>query len=302
MSQRGHNENAFRLDTLAEDARRGLTRVAQGESDALEGWLAYGVALNEGRGLFAEDRTFGEWVTKNLTDKLSVSPNDHERAAAMWAAANADQFAEARAAGNARTVRGIYAKWKEIEAAREKEAKRLAAEQAAAERRAEAETAEAKEAEARAQAEAAETDEARTAAEGLADALAAERDEAKAEADDAEAEAAALAPPPAADPARTEAAKLTREALEDDWVGLRAENAELRASLDARSAEIERDKALIADLSKSDLGPVVSKLKSTMEGLKYQLKNAQDAARRADYLRKQAEKRVAELESAGIVL
>lgn len=33
----------------------------------------------------------------------------------MWAAGHPDQFAEALSAGNTRTVRGIHAKWKEVE-------------------------------------------------------------------------------------------------------------------------------------------------------------------------------------------
>jgi hypothetical protein len=41
-----------------------------------------------------------------------------EQLAAMWAAANPDQFEEARSAGNARTVRGICAKWGEIDVER----------------------------------------------------------------------------------------------------------------------------------------------------------------------------------------
>ncbi len=39
--------------------------------------------------------------------------NRHDRIAAMWAAAYQDEFDEASAAGGARTVRGIHAKWKE---------------------------------------------------------------------------------------------------------------------------------------------------------------------------------------------
>ena len=68
----------FRSDT----AQRALERVASGETDTIEGWLAYGAALNEGRGLFASDEQFGKWlVSVNLahTDR-------HERAAAMWGA------------------------------------------------------------------------------------------------------------------------------------------------------------------------------------------------------------------------
>lgn len=100
---------------------RGLERAAQGEADAIDGWLAYGAALNEGRALFDGDREFGQWVAEMCSAKLAV--HDHERAAAMWAAGHPDQFAEARAAGNARTVRGIHAKWKEIEQERAAAAK-----------------------------------------------------------------------------------------------------------------------------------------------------------------------------------
>ena len=48
--------------------------------------------------------------------------------AAMWAAGDPEQFQEAKAAGNARTVRGIHAKWKEILAEREAEQRRQEAE------------------------------------------------------------------------------------------------------------------------------------------------------------------------------
>jgi len=41
---------------------RALERVASGETDTIEGWLAYGAALNEGRGLFPSDEQFGQWV------------------------------------------------------------------------------------------------------------------------------------------------------------------------------------------------------------------------------------------------
>jgi hypothetical protein len=48
-------------------------------------WLAYGAALNEGRGLFASDEKFGRWIEEFVNDKLSVTANLHERAAALWA-------------------------------------------------------------------------------------------------------------------------------------------------------------------------------------------------------------------------
>lgn len=66
------------------------------EADAIEGWLAYGAALNEGRALFAGDAEFGKWVAENSLRQVGGADiHDHERAAAMWAAANADQLAEA---------------------------------------------------------------------------------------------------------------------------------------------------------------------------------------------------------------
>ncbi len=63
---------------------------------------AAGAALNAGRALFPSDEMFGQWA-QSVNDNLAFTPNLHERAAAMWAAACPDQFAEARAAGNART-------------------------------------------------------------------------------------------------------------------------------------------------------------------------------------------------------
>ena len=38
----GHNETAVRLAALAGDAQIALDKVARGEADAIEGWLAYG--------------------------------------------------------------------------------------------------------------------------------------------------------------------------------------------------------------------------------------------------------------------
>ena len=209
-AQFGHNETAVRLGILASDARLALCRVASGETDTIEGWLAYGAALNEGRALFASDEQFGAWVAQSVNDKLSVTPNLHERAAAMWAAGNPDQFDAARAAGNARTVRGIYAKWGEIDAERK-----------AAEERAKAEAARAK-----AEAERKEADEARRKAE-------AERREAQARAD---AEAAAIR---AAQQAKDAEARRTAQEQA-------REAAKARAEAEARAKE-EDERARAAD-------------------------------------------------------
>jgi phage N-6-adenine-methyltransferase len=113
-NEMGHNERTSRLGLLAEDAQRGLARVADGEADTIEGWLAYGAALNEGRALFPSNNEFHEWMVSHQLG----GTHDNERAAAMWAAANPDDFKAAQEAGNARTVRGIYAKWQEMDAAR----------------------------------------------------------------------------------------------------------------------------------------------------------------------------------------
>jgi len=94
----------------------------------------------------------------------------------MWAAKFSDQFGEARATGNARTVRGIHSKWKEIEAEREAAAQRLVAEAARKEAQAHAEA----EALARLAAQEAEDEEARRVAHGMAEHEAEARQEAEA--------------------------------------------------------------------------------------------------------------------------
>lgn len=127
MTNYGHNESAVRLAALAGDAQIALDKVAKGEADAIEGWLAYGAALNEGRALFPGDREFGQWVAEACLSNLDVHPGEQQ--AAMWAAANADQLAEARAASKARTLRGWHDQWKKIE--QEREAARQKAEREA---------------------------------------------------------------------------------------------------------------------------------------------------------------------------
>lgn len=70
------------------------------------GWIAYGAALNEGRALFPGDAEFGRWVRISNLDKRDGSGiHPGEQQAAMWAAANPEQFAEARAAGNADRIK-----------------------------------------------------------------------------------------------------------------------------------------------------------------------------------------------------
>lgn len=201
----GHNEMAARLGILASDAQRGLERVAEGSAAAIEGWLIYGAALNEGRAMFhpEDDKGFGQWVADLHRQLVGVDANDHERAAAMWAADFPEQFAEARAAGGARTVRGIHAKWKEAQAERaaaqeaeaklkEADAKRREADEArrkADAARKEAEARALAEAEARRRAQQAAAEEDRREAMARAEEEAQARRTALAEAETAEEEA-----------------------------------------------------------------------------------------------------------------
>ena len=70
----------------------------------------YGAALNEGREMFPSDEQFGRWCVSQLgTDDVKRD----DRVAAMWAAANPEDFkATKKANPRVRTVRGLHAKWK----------------------------------------------------------------------------------------------------------------------------------------------------------------------------------------------
>jgi phage N-6-adenine-methyltransferase len=182
----GDNEITVRLGLLADDAHHALEQVAKGEGDAISGWMAYGAALNEGRALFAGDLEFGQWLrSSNLEEGIHPA----EQSAAMWAAANPEQFEQARAAGNARTVRGIHAKWNEIDAERAaiearaiaEKARQEAKERAAAEAEARRAEQEAKNEEARALAAAAKEAAEKASAKAVQDAKKAENTAKKAE-------------------------------------------------------------------------------------------------------------------------
>ena len=59
----------------------------------------YRAALNEGRGLFPRNQEFGDWKQKNVFSQLGITqPKADDDVAAMWAAANQDDFDTARAA------------------------------------------------------------------------------------------------------------------------------------------------------------------------------------------------------------
>lgn len=98
------------LGVLAEEARRGLKMVAQGEDQTIAGWLVYGAALNKGRKMFPSNNQFHDW---KVSSQLATTSRDDE-AAAMWAAEWPDDFAATRKANpRVRTVRGLHAKFKE---------------------------------------------------------------------------------------------------------------------------------------------------------------------------------------------
>lgn len=233
-AQFGHNETTVRLGLLADDARHALERVASGESTAIDGWLAYGAALNEGRAMFTGDLEFGQWVRSSNLEE-GIHPAD--RSAAMWAAANPEQFTEARAAGNARTVRGIHAKWGEIDAERKAAAERARAEAERA--KAEAERAEAEAA--RRQAEAARREaQARADAEAEAQRAAAR---AKSEAERKVAQARALAEADAKAAAQRKAREADAQAKASMDSAKKSDKAAVGADKAAKSADRKAEKA-----------------------------------------------------------
>lgn len=292
MSARGHNERSYRLDALASDVVAGFSRVDQGEENVIGGWLAIGHAMNEARSLFPGDREFGQWVQENVLGQVAqqqIEPKDQQ--AAMWAAANADQFEEARQRGNPRTIRGIHAKWKEIEAEREAErfaeeqrqraeeqkktameradeAKRIAEEKAAAEREAQ-------------EAVKTATDPAeRKKAEDVAEKATADRKEAEKQADAsideifAEREAA---------PDPYGYGKLTEDALLDLANGLRADLDEEKAKRKAADAEAKSLKAQLRDFQGDDKDEVIRRLQASVknaENAKWKALEGRDAYHR----------------------
>lgn len=264
MKDMGHNSNAIRLAELAGAAREGLTQVANGEADAVQGWLAYGAALNEGRAMFPSNEQFGRWVSSNLEETIKVHPA--EQVAAMWADKHRRTFALMYAAGEARTVRGIHAKWKEAEAAREAEEAKKQRAKEEAKRKAEAEAARAdakakaeEEAAARQAAQSAKDDAERQAADEKVEAASAALAVAEGAAKAAAQAVAELEPEdPEEDPEvaklRAEYRKLTDEAREDDWVGMRVEVADAKKRVADQRSAIADLKAKLKEATSDDIG------------------------------------------------
>ena len=104
----GHNSGV--LKKAAEKAQMGLATVYRGEEDVFDGWIMYGEALNEGREQFPSDEQFGQWVRDEQLDQHTHP----DRQAAMWAAANPDEFHQTKEDNpKVRTVRGLHSKWKQ---------------------------------------------------------------------------------------------------------------------------------------------------------------------------------------------
>ncbi|MEP4247677.1 hypothetical protein [Tateyamaria sp.] len=101
-------------DRIIQQARKGLSMVAEGENRTMKGWLLYGAALNEGRELFpkGDNARFHAWKVASLGNL----PEAKDEQAAMWAAANPEQYSKTRKANpRVRTVRGLHAKFKNPE-------------------------------------------------------------------------------------------------------------------------------------------------------------------------------------------
>lgn len=308
MNARGHNERSFRLDTLAADARDGLAKVGKGEEFTIEGWLAYGRALNEGRALFPGDREFGEWVRlSNLDERNGQEIHPGDRQAAMWAAANADQFEDARQRGNPRTIRGIHAKWKEIEAELEAEQRRQEADanstaEAGSKPDQESTTATMNTAAIGARSNDGQKTEPAQQAENKSEIA----DEGDGSSLPVETDQENTPPTEPIDPdeakARRDLAKLTHAALIDDVIGLRAALDDERAKRRKLEAENKDLKARLRDATDSDQGEVIRRLQASVtqaENEKWRQTEATASAMKQVYALK---KRVAELEAMGIAL
>lgn len=93
---------------------------------------------------------------------------------------------------------------------------------------------------------------------------------------------------------------LTREALEDDVISLRDENAELRKKAAADKAEIDDLKARLKEATAEDQGKVIGGLQKQLQAAKYARDEALAAAKRMEFKLKKAEARVKELEETPV--
>jgi len=113
-------KNDTRLEGIASRAKAALAEATTHAGLAVEAWLKYGFELNEGREMFPEDdKGFGLWKQREIySSNLEENPHPADEAAAVWAAANPDDFAAMREAHpKVRTVRGWHDKWRRAQKA-----------------------------------------------------------------------------------------------------------------------------------------------------------------------------------------
>jgi len=82
----------------ADGAAKAWLKIRGAEEDTIDGWLAYGAALNQARDLCGSDTEFEKWIVDNgLRGVGKRKVTREERTAAMWAAREPEQFDTARA-------------------------------------------------------------------------------------------------------------------------------------------------------------------------------------------------------------
>lgn len=101
---------------------------------------------------------------------------------------------------------------------------------------------------------------------------------------------------------RRELAKLTTDALIDEVIGLGADLRDAKAELSRQKSEIDALNEKLREATVSDLGAAVGRLQRRLDQANFARNEAMKTAKREEYKRKQAEKRVAELENAGVVV
>lgn len=101
---------------------------------------------------------------------------------------------------------------------------------------------------------------------------------------------------------RRDLAKLTTEALIDEVIGLGADLKDAKAEVHRQSSEIEELKEKLREATASDLGAAVGRLQRRLDQANFTRNEAMKTAKREEYKRRQAEKRVVELENSGVVV
>ena len=108
------------LSFFAKKAQVALDIIQQGRGSAISGWLDFGAAVNDARAHFSRCHEgyseYRAWALNFTVDgRKNKNITSKELSAAMWAAANPDQFQSALDLGGAHTVKGIYGNWRKLE-------------------------------------------------------------------------------------------------------------------------------------------------------------------------------------------